>query len=208
MLSIVQGTGRDCGLGSCNVGENYTLECVICYNEVMTAAARMADSHDVNAVALDLLRHRVVRRRGKADAALMRQWIEKRLAAGGRVMSGIEMHREIEAGIPGSAIPTLLIVLGLTREDFSDLLGRARKTLNELVQREHLSRADSDFLYRIARALVYAVSVFGDVGYAVQWLKEFNEALGGASPLSLLATVEGDEVVHAEIGAVEHGLPV
>jgi putative toxin-antitoxin system antitoxin component (TIGR02293 family) len=174
----------------------------------MTVAARVADSHDVNAVALDLLRHRLLRRRGAGDPALMREWIEKRLAAGGRVMSGIEMHREIEAGIPGSAIPTLLMVLGLTREDFSDLLGRARKTLNELIQREHLSRADSDFLYRIARALVHAVSVFGDVGYAVQWLKEFNEALGGASPLSLLATVEGDEVVHAEIGAVEHGLPV
>ena len=38
-------------------------------------------------------------------------------------------------------------------------------------------------------------------------LKEPNEALGGSIPLSLLATVEGDEVVHAEIGAVEHGLP-
>ena len=55
---------------------------------------------------------------------------------------------------------------------------------------------------------MHAVSVFGDAGYAVQWLKECNEALGGTCPLSLLATVEGDEVVHAEIGAVEHGLPV
>jgi putative toxin-antitoxin system antitoxin component (TIGR02293 family) len=123
-------------------------------------------------------------------------------------MSGIELHHEIEAGIPGEAIRTLLIVLDITREDFSGLLGRARKTLNELAQRKHLSRADSDLLYRIARAIVHTVSVFGEADYAVQWLKEPNEALGGASPLSLLATVEGDEVVHAEIGAVEHGLPV
>ena len=174
----------------------------------MTAAAEIADSHSINAVALDLLRRRTARRRGAGDPALMREWIKKRLAAGGRAMSGIEMHREIEAGVPGRAIPTLLIILDITREDFSDLLGRARKTLNELVQRDHLSRADSDFLYRIARALVHAVSVFGDASYAVQWLKERNEALGGTRPLSLLATVEGDEVVHAEIGAVEHGLPV
>ncbi len=96
----------------------------------------------------------------------------------------------------------------MTREDFSDLLGRARKTLGDLVQRQHLSRADSDLLYRIARAIVHAVSVFEDAAYAVQWLKEPNEALGGAAPLSLLATVEGDEVVHAELGAVEHGMPV
>jgi putative toxin-antitoxin system antitoxin component (TIGR02293 family) len=174
----------------------------------MTATAEIVDSHSINAVALDLLRRRTARRRGAGDPALMREWIKKRLAAGGRAMSGIEMHREIEAGVPGRAIPTLLIILDITREDFSDLLGRARKTLNELVQRDHLSRADSDFLYRIARALVHAVSVFGDASYAVQWLKERNEALGGTRPLSLLATVEGDEVVHAEIGAVEHGLPV
>ena len=172
------------------------------------AAARIRDSHNINAVALDLLHTRTVHRRGADDPVVMREWIEKRLAAGGREMSGIELHRQIEAGIPGRAIPTLLLVLDITREDFSDLLGRARKTLNELVQREHLSRADSDFLYRIARAVVRAVSVFGDADYAVQWLKEPNEALGGTTALSLLATIEGDQVVHAEIGAIEHGLPV
>jgi len=38
-------------------------------------------------------------------------------------------------------------------------------------------------------------------------LKSSNEALGGAVPLKLLATVEGDEIVRAELGAIEHGLP-
>jgi putative toxin-antitoxin system antitoxin component (TIGR02293 family) len=154
----------------------------------------------LNGVALDLLRSRSVPR--------PREWIDKQLARGGAGMSGIELHRQIEIGVPGKAIPNLLLALDFTREEFSDLLGRARKTLNELEQRAHLSRADSDFLYRIARALVYAVSVFGEANYAVQWLKEPNEALGGAVPLKLLATVEGDEIVRAELGAIEHGLPV
>jgi putative toxin-antitoxin system antitoxin component (TIGR02293 family) len=153
----------------------------------------------LNGVALDLLRARGV--------SHPRQWIEKQLARGGTGMSGIELHRQIEIGVPGKAIPNLLMVLDFTREDFSDLLGRARKTLNELERRAHLSRADSDLLYRIARALVYAVSAFGETDYAVQWLKEPNEALGGAVPLKLLATVEGDEIVRAELGAIEHGLP-
>jgi putative toxin-antitoxin system antitoxin component (TIGR02293 family) len=76
-----------------------------------------------------------------------------------------------------------------------------------LERRAHLSRADSDLVYRIARALVYALSVFGETAYAVQWLKEPNEALGGAVPLNLLTTVIGDEIVHAELDAIEHGLP-
>lgn len=157
------------------------------------------DSHHISAVALDLLRKPIPSGRGSADPAIMREWIEKRLASRSGTISGIELHREIEAGIPGKSIPTLIIVLDMTRKDFSDLLGRARKTLNNLVQRQHLSRVDSDLLYRIARAIVHAVSVFEDAGYAVQWLKAPNEALGGATPLNLLATVEGDEVIHSEL---------
>ncbi len=162
------------------------------------AAGKLSVSH-LNAVALDLLRARGVPAPG--------EWIEKKLARGGAGLSATELHRQIESGVPGKAIPNLLVVLNFTREDFSELLGRAGKTLEELEQRAHLSRADSDLLYRIARALVYAVNAFGESGYAVRWLKEPNEALGGSVPLKLLATVEGDEIVRAELGVVEHGLP-
>jgi putative toxin-antitoxin system antitoxin component (TIGR02293 family) len=164
-----------------------------------SSAAKSAAAH-LNEVALDLLRTR--------DVSQPSDWIEKKLERGGPGMSGIELHRQIESGVPGKAIPNLLLLLDFTREDFSVLLGRARKTLNELEQRAHLSRSDSDLLYRIARALVYAVNVFGETGYAVQWLKAPNEALGGAVPLNLLATVEGDEIVRTELGTIEHGLPV
>lgn len=165
----------------------------------------------ISAVALDLLRNRTIQRPRSNDPARVRKWIEKRLHARRRrrqpAPSAIDLHRAIEAGLSGKSIPTLLAALEITKEDFSDILGRTRKTLNELLQREHLSRTDSDLIYRIARALIHAASTFEDVDYAVQWLKEPNEALGGVQPLSLLATVEGDEVVHAELGAIEHGLP-
>jgi putative toxin-antitoxin system antitoxin component (TIGR02293 family) len=167
---------------------------------------RTADRYTISAVALELIT-KPVPHRGSGDPALVRGWIEKRLASRSRALSGLDLHREIEAGLPGNSIPTLLLVLDVTREDFSNLLGRTRKTLNELVERKHLSRADSDLVFRIARAVVHAVSVFEDAAAAVDWLKEPNEALGGVAPLSLLVTIEGDEVVHAELGAVEHGLP-
>jgi putative toxin-antitoxin system antitoxin component (TIGR02293 family) len=166
----------------------------------MASTASKRSAPHLNEVALDLLRARSV--------SQPRDWIEKKLARGGTGLSGIELHRQIESGVPGTAIPNLLMALDFTREDFSELLGRARKTLNELEQRAHLSRSDSDLLYRIARALVYAVNVFGETGYAVRWLKEPNEAMGGAVPLKLIATVEGDEIVRTELGAIEHGLPV
>jgi putative toxin-antitoxin system antitoxin component (TIGR02293 family) len=167
-------------------------------------------AQNVTGVALGLLRNRGSKRWSGGDPIAVHRWIEKQLAdvGGPKEMSGIELHREIEAGIPGRAISTLLAALDMTKEEFSEILGRTRKTLNELLQRERLSRADSDLLYRVSRALVHAISVFEDAGYAVRWLKEPNEALGGARPISLLATVEGDEIIHAELGAIEHGLPV
>jgi putative toxin-antitoxin system antitoxin component (TIGR02293 family) len=166
----------------------------------MASSASKRSAPHLNEVALDLLRARGVPQ--------PREWIERKLERGGAGLSGIELHRHIESGVPGNAIPNLLLVLDFTREDFSELFGRARKTLNELEQRAHLSRSDSDLLYRISRALVYAVNAFGETEYAVRWLKEPNEALGGTVPLRLIATVEGDEIVRAELGAIEHGLPV
>ena len=59
----------------------------------------------------------------------------------------------------------------------------------------------------ISRAFAHAVSVFGEASHAVQWLEEPNQALGGRVPLELLAISEGDEIVHAELSAIEHGLP-
>jgi len=175
-------------------------------------AVQIIEPENVSGVALDLLRDHNSKRWVASKPSVVRGWIEKRLGGGAqhgsKEMSGIELHREIEAGLSGQAIPTLLTALDITREDFSELLGRTRKTLNELLQRDRLSRTDSDLLYRLSRALVHAISVFEDADYAVRWLKEPNEALGGAQPLNLLATVEGDEVVHAELGAIEHGLPV
>ncbi len=172
---------------------------------------RILTPQNVSGIALGLLRNRGSKRWSGGDPFAVQRWIEKQLADVGdsaTEMSGIELHREIEAGISGRAIPTLLTALAMTKEEFSVLLGRTRKTLNELLQRERLSRADGDLLYRVSRALVHAVSVFDDAGYAVEWLKAPNEALGGSRPLDLLATIEGDEVVHAELGAIEHGLPV
>src|SRR6267154_5590034 len=68
------------------------------------AAARTMDPQSVSGVALGLLRNRGSKR-WSGDPSAVRRWIERQLAdVGGGVMemSGIELHREIEAGIPGS----------------------------------------------------------------------------------------------------------
>jgi uncharacterized protein (DUF2384 family) len=67
---------------------------------------------------------------------------------------------------------------------------------------------DPWYVAATARARAHATSVFGDADYAMQWLHEPSDALGGATPVKLLATAGGDEIVRAELSAIEQGQPV
>lgn len=69
-----------------------------------------------------------------------------------------------------------------------------------------LSAAESAKLLRLARGLVRAAEVFEDAGAAIDWLKSRNQALGGATPLSLLDTDAGAEDVMDLLGRIEHGV--
>jgi putative toxin-antitoxin system antitoxin component (TIGR02293 family) len=51
-----------------------------------------------------------------------------------------------------------------------------------------LDPIESDILYRVARVVVFAVSIFGDIEKARVWLKWPNCGLGGEIPLNLLST--------------------
>src|SRR5262245_46789162 len=92
----------------------------------------------------------------------------------------------------------------------SDLFAAARDLVydrGKLEQYVRLLGEDTDLYVRIANVLTVAAKVFGDTEAALIWLKTPNEALGGAVPFRLLATIEGEEVVGAELGAIDHGLP-
>lgn len=69
-----------------------------------------------------------------------------------------------------------------------------------------LSAEESARLLRLARSLLRASEVFEDAAAAIDWLKSRNRALGGVTPLSLLATDAGAESVMDVLGRIEHGV--
>jgi putative toxin-antitoxin system antitoxin component (TIGR02293 family) len=69
-----------------------------------------------------------------------------------------------------------------------------------------LSAIEQDRLYRAEKVLQRAQSVFEDVVAARIWITRDNRSLGGVSPLSLLGTEAGYELVLDTLGRIECGV--
>jgi len=84
----------------------------------------------------------------------------------GATISGIELHREIEGrAIPGNSIPTLIGVLDITREDFTNFCVRLEKRWAP-GPRQQPSRVDSDFFIG-SHVLLCIPQFFRRFSYAV-----------------------------------------
>lgn len=58
----------------------------------------------------------------------------------------------------------------------------------------------------LERILHRATEVFGDEDSAAKWIKQEVHSLGGVTPLSLLATDAGADLVMDTLGRIEHGV--
>jgi uncharacterized protein (DUF2384 family) len=96
----------------------------------------------------------------------------------------------VRLGLPAMAIEALARAVQLTQAELGATLAIPERTL----------------LVRVARVMHRAIEVFEDQAAALDWLKEPNQALGHASPLSLLDTDLGAETVLDTLGRIEQGV--
>ncbi len=66
--------------------------------------------------------------------------------------------------------------------------------------------AEGTVAIRTAKVLVRAQEVFGDLPAASAWLKQEIRSLGGMTPLSLMKTDSGLQLVMDTLGRIEHGI--
>lgn len=116
-------------------------------------------------------------------------------------LSPIEVHRRISVGLPGFAI---LIAGALALENLAEVSGHFRvtpKTLRARAAAAKLSASDSELAVRTVRVWLMARKVLGDADSARRYLRTRNFALGGATPLELVQTSEGERLVLDELQA-------
>jgi putative toxin-antitoxin system antitoxin component (TIGR02293 family) len=116
-------------------------------------------------------------------------------------------HRRLVEGLPG---PSLFVAAGLAFETLAEALPFLDLTAKTAWQKldDNLSSSQSEQALRLGRVAVMAAELMGSAEEGRRYLRTPNFALGGARPLELLKTAEGEQLVLAELQAQTDGGPV
>ena len=111
-----------------------------------------------------------------------------------------------EGGLSGALLRALRERLGLTIADTARVLGAGERTIIRKEQkRMPLSPTESDRAYRLARVADLATELIGDEGRAIAWLRRPSAYLGGETPLSMLDTEIGTDLVAESLYSIAYG---
>jgi putative toxin-antitoxin system antitoxin component (TIGR02293 family) len=116
------------------------------------------------------------------------------------------LQRAVRKGLPFTSVKALLRRLDLPQAALASVLGIPTRTMARRQIEHHLRPDESDRLYRIARAVAFAQSVFGDLEKSRRWLVTANRALGNETPLSLLDTDIGARQVEEVLERINYGV--
>ena len=109
-------------------------------------------------------------------------------------------------GLHKQALINLGDALQLSLKELASLLPVTERTLQRRGPDGLLSPSVSEQIILIAEVTAKGREVFGTLENFRKWLKEKNIGLGGHSPLNLLDTAIGVQLVEEELGKLEYGV--
>jgi putative toxin-antitoxin system antitoxin component (TIGR02293 family) len=109
-------------------------------------------------------------------------------------------------GVPKEALVHLAHFLSCTLHDVADLLPVTERTLQRYTPQQALNQVVSEHVLQMAEVAAKGAEVFTDKATFLTWLHHPNTALANHTPLSLLSSRFGAEMVLDELGRIEHGV--
>jgi putative toxin-antitoxin system antitoxin component (TIGR02293 family) len=157
--------------------------------------------------------HRALRNHDKLSLSDLGSRAQQELTAGFRkqvnafILEPIAVHERLVRGLPGQA---LFISASLAFESLAEALPYFDVTAKTAWQKieKQLSPAESEQALRLGRVAMLASELLGSPEAGRQYLRTGNFALGGATPLELLKTAEGEQLVLNELQTQSAGGPV
>jgi putative toxin-antitoxin system antitoxin component (TIGR02293 family) len=133
-------------------------------------------------------------------------------ALGSPRLSGIStdlaLDVETRKGLPSDVIGALK-TLGFTIDELAAVTANSTRTINRWVSKNakeaRLNLATSDRLIRLATVIALGEHLLGSRAETIQWLRAPNRYLGNASPLGMLETEFGRDLVVESMYAVAYG---
>jgi putative toxin-antitoxin system antitoxin component (TIGR02293 family) len=115
----------------------------------------------------------------------------------------IEMSKE---GITKEAINNLAGYLSVSITQLAKLLPVSERTILRYTSKKPFNRMVSEQIIQIAEVVARGTEVFRDKDKFTSWMHSPSKALGNQTPLSLLSSRFGTEMVLDELGRIEYGV--
>jgi len=109
-------------------------------------------------------------------------------------------------GVSSAQLDSLRHKTGLDLQSFATVLQVSPRTLQKKSGSDNMGLSVSEKAIQLARLFAMGEDIFGSAGKFTKWLKSNIPALGNVTPLSLLDTHFGFELVEAALGRMAHGI--
>jgi putative toxin-antitoxin system antitoxin component (TIGR02293 family) len=135
--------------------------------------------------------------------------VEERLfdAVFGRHPSELQLAEMVEHGLPADSVD-FLRGEGLTFSEVHDIVLPARTLKHRKDKKQALSIEESDKTLRLARIITLADQVFANHQKALHWLRTESSRLEGRTPLEMLRSEAGGELVRQMLYQIDEGIYV
>ena len=122
------------------------------------------------------------------------------------IRSKLDVHNVVTVGISGRAIIHMLKNTQLRQQDVAPALGMSVRTAQRLEAGKALTDEQSGRAWKFAEVLEQACEVFGTREQAERWMNAPAPALNRRTPIELMSTVAGTELVEQLLGRLRYGV--
>jgi putative toxin-antitoxin system antitoxin component (TIGR02293 family) len=123
-----------------------------------------------------------------------------------RIQSRMDLVELSYDGISKDALLHLASYLSFSLNQIAQLLPISRRTIQKYPAEKHFNRIVSEQILQIAEVAARGADVFGNIEQFIAWTNHKNKALGDKTPISLLKSKFGADMVLDELGRIEHGV--
>lgn len=123
-----------------------------------------------------------------------------------KIQSRMDLIELSNKGVTKNALTHLAKFLSFTMSQMAAVLPVTERTIQRYAPKKHFNRVVSEQILQIAEVAAKGAEVFEDRDKFLAWMDHPNRALGDKTPLSLLNSRFGAEMVLDELGRIEHGV--
>lgn len=121
-------------------------------------------------------------------------------------MSPLQLIDHSRQGLVGTEAGRVAGLLDVSDKEMARLLNQSVATFHRQAKLRRLDPATSERLLLLTRLTIYGATVFQDKGKFTRWLRRPLRLLADRSPLDLLDSTTGIQLVEDILGRIDYGV--